>query len=56
VLQKALDDFDLDIRKSFEDGGVVVNNVRNSAAVDDEKAEAFVTGLKPSRKRFLGRW
>jgi hypothetical protein len=56
VLQKALDDFDLDIRKSFKEAGVVVSSVRNSAVLEDEKAEALVAGVKPSRKRFLGRW
>jgi hypothetical protein len=56
VLQKALNNFDLDIRKSFKEARGVVSSVRNSAVLEDEKAEAFVVGLKPSKKRFLGRW
>ena len=54
ALQRAFDDFELDIRKSFERAGEVVtslvDNVRNSTAVEDKKAEAFVKGLKSKKK------
>lgn len=59
TLQRALDDFDIDVRKTFERAGVAVSNFvtgrRNTAALEDEKAEAFVAGLKVSKKRFDGR-
>lgn len=61
VLQRAFDDFDLDFRKSFGKAGDAVTSfvtsVRNSTALEDEKAEAFVTGSKGNKKRFsAGLW
>ncbi|KAK3724357.1 hypothetical protein LTR37_000981 [Vermiconidia calcicola] len=55
-LQKAFDDFDLEVRKSFGRAGDVVASFlgpsrRNPAALDDEKAEAFVAGLKVQKRR-----
>ena len=60
ALQKALDDFDIDIRKTFGRGGVAVSNFvsgrRSSAALEEQKAEAFVSGLKEKKKQSWGGW
>ena len=56
TLQRSIDDFDIEIRKTFGRAAEVVSSVRRSAALEDEKAEAFVAGLKSSRKKFLGMW
>lgn len=60
TLQKAIDDFDIDVRRTFERAGVAVSNFvsgrRNSAALEDEKAEAFVSGLKVNKKKSFGIW
>ena len=61
VLQKAFDDFDLDVRKSFDRAGEAVTSfvtsIRSSAALEDEKVEAFVKSLKAGKKRMsAGNW
>ena len=56
-LQKAFDDFDLEFRKSFGRAGEVVatftNSARNTAALEEEKAEAFVKGLRIIKEKGL---
>jgi len=56
-LQKAFDDFELELRKSSlleRAGGLVsgwASSIRSSAALEEEKAELFVKGLRLSKKR-----
>ncbi|KAK0968119.1 hypothetical protein LTR91_016867 [Friedmanniomyces endolithicus] len=56
-LQKAFDDFELELRKSSlleRAGGLVsgwASSIRSSAALEEEKAELFVKGLKLSKKK-----
>ena len=53
TLQKALDDFEVDLRKSFERAGDAVTSFvggMRSSGKEDEKAEAFVKGLKVGKK------
>ena len=63
VLQKAFDDFEIDVRKSFGRAGDLVtswtSSMRSTVAHEEEKAELFVKGLKVSKKKkddgkFLG--
>ncbi|TKA45520.1 hypothetical protein B0A54_04059 [Friedmanniomyces endolithicus] len=56
-LQKAFDDFELELRKSSlleRAGGLVsgwASSIRSSAALEEEKAELFVKGLRLSKKK-----
>ncbi|KAK0307651.1 hypothetical protein LTR91_001181 [Friedmanniomyces endolithicus] len=56
-LQKAFDDFELELRKSSlleRAGGLVsgwASSIRSSAALEEEKAESFVKGLRLSKKK-----
>jgi hypothetical protein len=56
--QRSIDDFDIEIRNTFGRAAEAVSNfvssVRRSAALQDEKAEAFVAGSKSNRKKFQG--
>lgn len=56
-LQKAFDDFELDVRKSLERAGGLVtswaSSIRSTAALEEEKAEAFVKGLKIKKGRVV---
>lgn len=55
ALQKAFDDFDLDFRTGLGRAGAVltgfVGSARNTAALEEEKAEGFVRGLTRSGSR-----
>ncbi|KAL1590734.1 hypothetical protein WHR41_00525 [Cladosporium halotolerans] len=55
TFQKAFDDFELDVRESIGRAGVLLNDfvhgLRGSGALEDEKAELFVKGLKPNSKK-----
>lgn len=55
ALQQALDDFDLDFRRSFEKAGVAltgfVSAVRTTAALEEERAESFVRSLRMGSRR-----
>ncbi|TKA67372.1 hypothetical protein B0A55_08756 [Friedmanniomyces simplex] len=56
-LQKAFDDFELELRKSSlleRAGGLVsgwASSMRSTAALEEEKAELFVKGLRLSKKK-----
>jgi len=54
-LQKALDDFELDVRKSLgRAGGLVTSwasSIRSTAALEEKKAETFVKGLGVNKKK-----
>ncbi|KAK4548791.1 hypothetical protein LTR36_008564 [Oleoguttula mirabilis] len=54
-LQKAFDDFELDVRKSLERAGGLVtswaSNIRSTAALEEERAEAFVKALRVVKKK-----
>ena len=58
--QKSIDDFDIEMGNTFGRASAVVssfvNSVRRSAALEDEKAEAFVAGSKSNRRKFSGMW
>ncbi|KAI7189113.1 hypothetical protein D0869_05602 [Hortaea werneckii] len=53
-LQKALDDFELDVRKSLERAGDLVtswaSNLKTTAALEEEKGVASVKGLRVQKK------
>jgi len=55
TLQKAFDDFELDLKKSIGRASVLLNGfvlgLKGSGATDEEKAEAFVKGLRTDRKK-----
>lgn len=55
ALQKAFDDFDLDLRSSLGRAGAAltgfVSSVRSTTALDDDKAEGFVKGLRVGSRR-----
>lgn len=54
-LQRAFDDFELDVRKSLERAGGLVtswaSNMRTTAALEEERAETFVKALKVIKKK-----
>ena len=55
TLQKAFDDFELDLKKSIGRASVLLNGfvlgLKGSGVAEEEKAEAFVKGLKTDRKK-----
>lgn len=55
TLQKAFDDFELDLKKSIGRASVLLNGfvlgLKGSGLSEEEKAEAFVKGLKTDRKK-----
>jgi hypothetical protein len=55
TLQKAFDDFELDLKKSIGRASVLLNGfvlgLKGSGPTEDEKAEAFVKGLRTDRKK-----
>lgn len=55
TLQRAFDDFELDVRRSIERAGGLLNgfvhSLKSSAALEEDKAEAFVKGLRVSKKK-----
>ncbi|KAK5135715.1 hypothetical protein LTR08_004701 [Meristemomyces frigidus] len=54
-LQKALDDFEIDFRKSIgRAGGIVTtwaSSMRSTAALEEEKADLFVKGLSVTKRK-----
>jgi hypothetical protein len=55
TLQKAFDDFELDLKKSIGRASVLLNGfvlgLKGSGMSEEEKAEAFVKGLRTDRKK-----
>jgi hypothetical protein len=55
TLQKAFDDFELDLKKSLGRASVLLNGfvlgLKGSGLSEEEKAEAFVKGLRTDRKK-----
>jgi hypothetical protein len=55
TLQKAFDDFELDLKKSIGRASVLLNGfvlgLKGNGLSEEEKAEAFVKGLKTDRKK-----
>jgi hypothetical protein len=55
TLQKAFDDFELDVKKSIGRASVLLNGfvlgLKGSGLSEEEKAEAFVKGLRTDRKK-----
>jgi hypothetical protein len=55
TLQKAFDDFELDLKKSIGRASVLLNGfvlgLKGSGLSEEEKAEAFVKGLRTDRKK-----
>lgn len=55
ALQKAFDDFELDVRKSIGRASVLLNGLvqgsKTGGASEDERAEAFVKGLKTGHRK-----
>ncbi|KAI7349710.1 hypothetical protein KC336_g22623, partial [Hortaea werneckii] len=54
-LQKALDDFELDVRKSLERAGDLMtswaSSLKTTAQLEEEKAVASVKGLRVQKKK-----
>lgn len=52
TLQKAFDDFELDVRKSIGRASLLLNGLlKGNGTSEEDKAEAFVKGLKTGRKK-----